>query len=53
VHIFQVRDQRAVAAAATADRAAVEQSIEQEQIERQSTRYLRDLRRDAFVDVRL
>ncbi|HVI19181.1 MAG TPA: peptidylprolyl isomerase [Gaiellales bacterium] len=53
VHIFQVRDQRAVAAAAPQDRAAVEQTIQQEQIERQSARYLRDLRRDAFVDVRL
>ena len=53
VHIFQIRDERAVAAAAPTDRTAVQQSIEQEQIERQATRYLRDLRRDAFVDVRL
>ena len=53
VHIFQIRDERTVAAAAPTDRAAVQQSIEQEQIERQATRYLRDLRRDAFVDVRL
>lgn len=53
VHIFQIRDERTVAATAPTDRAAVQQSIEQEQIERQATRYLRDLRRDAFVDVRL
>ena len=32
---------------------AVRQRLEQEQIERQASRYLRDLRRDAFVDVRL
>ena len=53
VHIFQVRDQREQAAAAGTDREAVRQSIEQQQLERQASRYLRDLRRDAFVDVRI
>jgi peptidyl-prolyl cis-trans isomerase SurA len=53
VHIFQVRDQREQAAAAGADREAVRQTIEQQQLERQASRYLRDLRRDAFVDVRI
>jgi peptidyl-prolyl cis-trans isomerase SurA len=52
VHIFQVRERRSTAAAAP-DREAVRRSIEQEQLERQANRYLRDLRRDAFVDVRI
>ena len=53
VHIFQVRDQRAQAATGAADREAVRQAIEQQQLERQASRYLRDLRREAFVDVRI
>jgi peptidyl-prolyl cis-trans isomerase SurA len=52
VHIFQVRDQRQTTPAAT-DREAVRLAIEQQQLERQASRYLRDLRRDAFVDVRI
>jgi hypothetical protein len=31
----------------------VRQRLEREQIERLAARYLRDLRRDAFVDIRL
>jgi peptidyl-prolyl cis-trans isomerase SurA len=53
VHIFQVRAERAEAAAETADREAVRRTIEQQQLERQASRYLRDLRREAFVDVRI
>ena len=53
VHIFQVRDERSEAAAGTADREAVRRTIEQQQLERQASRYLRDLRREAFVDVRI
>jgi len=53
VQIFQVRDRRVQAADGPAERARVRQSLEQEQLERQASRYLRDLRRDAFVDVRL
>ena len=53
VHIFQVRDQRQQASAGATDRDAVRQAIEQQQLERQASRYLRDLRRDAFVDVRI
>jgi peptidyl-prolyl cis-trans isomerase SurA len=53
VQIFQVRDHRVQAAEGAAERARVRQSLEQEQLERQASRYLRDLRRDAFVDVRL
>ena len=54
VHIFQLRDQRAAQRGGTprsASRSA--RRIEQEQFERQASRYLRGLRRDAFVDVRL
>jgi peptidyl-prolyl cis-trans isomerase SurA len=53
VHIFLVRDQRARSDGGAADREAVRLSIEQQQLERQASRYLRDLRRDAFVDVRI
>lgn len=52
VQIFRVRERRA-APAAGADREQVRRGIEQEQLERQASRYLRDLRREAFVDVRL
>jgi peptidyl-prolyl cis-trans isomerase SurA len=52
VHIFQVRGQRAGAAPAATDAAQVRTSLEQQQLERQASRYLRNLRRDAFVDVR-
>lgn len=52
VHILQLRDRRAGAAAAV-DREQVRQSIERQQLERQASRYLQDLRREAFVDVRL
>lgn len=34
-------------------REAVQQRLEREQIERLAARYLRDLRRDAFIDIRL
>ena len=53
VHIFMVRDQRTRQAEAAGDREAVRQRLEQQQLERQASRYLRNLRRDAFVDVRL
>ena len=53
VHIFQVRDDGRSRRRRPTDRTAVQQSLEQEQIERQASRYLRDLRRDAFIDVRL
>ena len=52
VHIFQLRDQRS-ATAVPLDPQQIRQTIEQEQLERQASRYLRGLRRDAFVDVRL
>jgi peptidyl-prolyl cis-trans isomerase SurA len=53
IHIFQVRDRRSAAAGGSVDRDRVKQTLEQEQLERQASRYLRDLRRDAFIDVRL
>ena len=53
VHIFMVRDQRTRQADAAGDREAIRQRLEQQQVERQASRYLRNLRRDAFVDVRL
>lgn len=53
VQIFHLRDRRAEAPGAAADRDRIRQSIEQEQLERQATRYLRELRREAFVDIRL
>jgi peptidyl-prolyl cis-trans isomerase SurA len=39
--------------AAAAERADLRRSIEQEQLELLSGRYLRDLRKDAFIDVRI
>jgi peptidyl-prolyl cis-trans isomerase SurA len=54
VHIVRVRDQRSPEEDGAAnDRDRVRQAIEQEQLERQATRYLRELRRDAFIDVRI
>lgn len=55
VHIFQLRDRRSAVAATSgpADRERVRQRLEQEQMERLATRYLRNLRKDAFIDVRL
>lgn len=54
VHIFQLRDRRqASASAGTAERERVRQILEQEQLERSATRYLRNLRKDAFIEVRL
>lgn len=53
VHIFQLRDRRSRAADAAVDRDKVRQAIEQEQLERQANRYLRDLRKEAFIDIRL
>jgi peptidyl-prolyl cis-trans isomerase SurA len=54
VHVIQVRDQRSPQEDGGAgDRERVRQTIEQEQLERQATRYLRELRRDAFIDVRI
>ena len=53
VHIFLIRDQRAAAGGAQAGPEAIRAAIEQQQLERQATRYLRDLRREAFIDVRI
>ena len=53
VHIFQVGGERARSDGGAADREAVRLTLEQQQLERQASRYLRDLRRDAFVDVRI
>lgn len=52
VHIFQVREQRSRSQGA-ADRNTVRQRLEQQQLERQASRYLRDLRREAYIDVRI
>ena len=52
VQILQVRDRRKVQPAPV-DRDQVRLSLEQAQLERQAARYLRDLRRDAFIDIRL
>jgi len=38
---------------AAAERAAVRRNLEAEQVERLAGRYLRDLRKDAFIDVRI
>ena len=53
VHIVQVRDQRSPENGAPVDRGQVRLRIEQEQLDRQAARYLRELRRDAFIDVRI
>ncbi len=53
IHIFRVQEQRTKAADAPADRESVRQTIEQQQLDRQASRYLRDLRREAFIDVRI
>lgn len=52
VHIFLVRGQRTRTQGA-GDRDSVRQQLEQQQLERQASRYLRDLRREAFIDVRI
>jgi peptidyl-prolyl cis-trans isomerase SurA len=52
VQIFRLRERRATPAAGS-DRDQVRRGIEQQQLERRAARYLRDLRREAFVDVRL
>jgi peptidyl-prolyl cis-trans isomerase SurA len=53
IHIFLVREQRQREADTASSREDVRLTIEQQQLERQASRYLRDLRRDAFVDVRI
>jgi peptidyl-prolyl cis-trans isomerase SurA len=53
VHIFQLRDRRNRAAEAAPDRDRMRQRLEQEQLERLASRYLRDLRKDAFIEIRL
>lgn len=53
VHLFQLRDRRSSAPTGTVDRDRIRQTLEQEQLERQASRYLRDLRRDAYIDLRL
>lgn len=53
VHIFYVSERRQSAGASTGrDRDSVRQQLAQNQIERLAERYLRDLRRNAFIDVR-
>ncbi|MGD9510854.1 MAG: peptidylprolyl isomerase [Geminicoccaceae bacterium] len=52
VYIFLVRDQR-TRTQGGGDRNTVRQQLEQQQLERQASRYLRDLRREAFIDVRI
>ena len=53
VHIIQVREQRSPKDGGPVDRGQVRLRIEQEQLNRQAARYLRELRRDAFIDVRI
>ena len=54
VHVFLLRDRRAVGAGAgEEDRAATRERLEREQLERAANRYLRDLRRDAYIDIRV
>ncbi len=57
-YVFQVRDRRLTATqplaqVTDAQRQQVRQQLEEEQLQRQATRYLRDLRRSAFIDVRI
>lgn len=52
VHIFEVRDRRTSAPTGEIDRDKVRATLEQAQLDREVSRYLRDLRRDAFIDVR-
>lgn len=49
----EVRDTGTAPAAATADREQVRARLLEEQTQRLAGRYLRDLRRDAFIDIRL
>jgi peptidyl-prolyl cis-trans isomerase SurA len=55
VHLIQLKDRRiaSTAAPAASDRQAARQRLEEEQLQRLANRYLRDLRRSAFVDIRL
>ncbi|SNB55412.1 peptidyl-prolyl cis-trans isomerase SurA [Arboricoccus pini] len=53
IHIFYVSERRAAGAqAGQNDRNAVRQQLSQSQLERLAERYLRDLRRNAFIDIR-
>lgn len=53
IHIFYVSERRAGGAQkGQTDRDAVRQQLSQTQLERLAERYLRDLRRNAFIDIR-
>ncbi|MDH3772664.1 MAG: peptidylprolyl isomerase, partial [Nitrospirota bacterium] len=52
IHLLMVCDRRE-ADQLNPEREKVAQRLEQERVERLARRYLRDLRKDAFVDVRL
>ena len=58
IYVFQVRDrrlapERPVTQISDAEREQVRKRLEEEQLQRLATRYLRDLRRSAFIDVRI
>ncbi|MDF1585707.1 peptidylprolyl isomerase [Marinimicrococcus flavescens] len=56
IHILRVDDRRSSTRSGEADpqaREATRQRLESEALERQASRYLRNLRRDAYIDVRL
>ena len=58
IYVFQVRErrlapERPVTQISDAEREQVRKRLEEEQLQRLATRYLRDLRRSAFIDVRI
>jgi peptidyl-prolyl cis-trans isomerase SurA len=58
IYVFQMRDrrlapERPVTQITDAEREQTRKRLEEEQLQRLATRYLRDLRRSAFIDVRM
>lgn len=55
MHLIQLRDRRIASSASAVDASPeeVRQRLEEEQLQRLANRYLRDLRRSAYIDIRL
>lgn len=54
VHLIQLRERRSARAdPGEAARAEMQRRLEEEQLQRLASRYLRDLRRQAFIDIRI
>jgi peptidyl-prolyl cis-trans isomerase SurA len=52
-YILQLRDQRSITAETTPPREDIRRVLQGQKLDLLARRYLRDLRRDAFVDIRV